>query len=174
MFAVESGKDIPYEFNVFIEISTDSPSVKYELDKESGLLHVDRFLYTSMRYPCNYGFVPKTLAGDGDPLDVLVYSSFPVMPGTVIKVRPIGVLVTEDEKGEDMKLLVVPTKKIDPILEGIEDLKDLPEIFLQQIKHFFERYKDLEAGKWVKVQDWRDSDYARQLLNKSVKAYDES
>jgi inorganic pyrophosphatase len=153
-----------FTFNAFIEISQDSPQVKYEYDHQNNILVVDRFLSTSMVYPTNYGFIPNTLGGDGDPIDVLVYSSFSVIPGALIKVRPIGALITEDEKGEDVKILTVPCKKIDPLLAHIEEYAHLPEIFLLKVVHFFENYKGLEAEKWVKVTGWVNSAESNKII----------
>lgn len=165
------GKNPPKEINVIIEVPQNSAPVKYEMDKDSGAIFVDRFLTTSMNYPCNYGFVPHTLSGDGDPADVLVISRFPVNPGSVIPARPIGVLLMEDESGEDEKILAVPLKKIDPFYENINSYKDLPEIFIQQISHFFERYKDLEKGKWVKVKGFKGADVAESLIKEAIERY---
>lgn len=144
-----------------------SNPVKYELDKDSGALFVDRFLTTAMYYPCNYGFIPHTLSGDGDPADVLVVGSLPVVPNAVIKARPIGVLMMEDESGQDEKILAVPVTKLDPFYENIHSYEDLPEIFCKQISHFFEHYKDLEKGKWVKILGWEGKEKAEQLINEA-------
>ncbi len=156
--------------NVVIEIPQGS-NIKYELDKESGAIFLDRILYGTQFYPANYGFVPNTLAEDGDPIDVLVLSSVSVVPGCVIKSRVIGVLIMEDESGKDEKVLAVPVTKLDPKMAKIESLDDLPEITLQQIKHFFETYKDLEPGKWVKVTGFDGKEKAIELINKSIKNY---
>jgi len=156
--------------NVVIEIPQGS-NIKYELDKESGAVFLDRILYGSQFYPANYGFVPNTLADDGDPIDVLVLSSEAVVPGCVIKSRVIGVLIMEDESGKDEKILAVPTVKLDPKMAKISSLDDLPEITLQQIKHFFETYKDLEPGKWVKVTGFDGKDKAIELIKKSIENY---
>jgi inorganic pyrophosphatase len=158
----------PEEINVIIEIPMNSQPVKYEFDKESGALFVDRFLQTSMLYPCNYGFVPNTLSGDGDPIDVLVVTRLPVAPGVVIKCRPIGVLMMEDESGVDEKILAVPVAKLDKFYDNIKDFNDMPKSFLDQISHFFERYKDLESGKWVKVQGWQNIERAGQLILEAI------
>ena len=158
----------PEEINVIIEIPMNSQPVKYEFDKESGALFVDRFLQTSMLYPCNYGFVPNTLSGDGDPIDVLVVTRLPVAPGIVIKCRPIGVLMMEDESGVDEKILAVPVAKLDKFYDNIKDFNDMPKSFLDQISHFFERYKDLENGKWVKVQGWQNIERAGQLILEAI------
>ncbi len=156
--------------NVVIEIPQGS-NIKYELDKDSGAIFLDRILYGSQFYPANYGFVPNTLADDGDPIDVLVLSSESVVPGCVIKSRVIGVLMMEDESGKDEKIIAVPTIKLDPKMAKINELEDLPEITLQQIKHFFETYKDLEPGKWVKVTGFDGKDKAIELIKKSIENY---
>ena len=156
--------------NVVIEIPQGS-NIKYELDKDSGAIFLDRILYGSQFYPANYGFVPNTLADDGDPIDVLVLSSESVVPGCVIKSRVIGVLIMEDESGKDEKILAVPVTKLDPKMAKIETLDDLPEITLQQIKHFFETYKDLEPGKWVKVTGFDGKEKAIELIKKSIENF---
>src|SRR3989344_7571696 len=150
---VLAGKNPPEEINVVVEIPQDS-SVKYELDKDSGAIFVDRFLYTAMYYPFNYGFIPQTKAEDGDPVDILVISSQPVAPGTVVPARPIGMLEMEDEAGIDNKVLAVPTAKIDPSFAYVKDIDDLDQHTKSQIKHFFEKYKELEKDKWVKLKDF--------------------
>jgi inorganic pyrophosphatase len=155
------------EFQVIIEISTTSGQVKYEY--KDGLLHVDRFLSTPMLYPCNYGFIPNTLGGDGDPVDVLLHASHPIVPGASIKARAIGALITEDESGDDIKILALPTAKIDPLLGQIQHYKDLPEIFIKQIDHFFAHYKDLEKNKWVKVKNWIGPEEAFGVISSSYK-----
>ncbi len=165
---ITSGKNVPDEINVIIEIPMNSDPVKYEFDKESGAIFVDRFIPVSMLYPCNYGFVPHTLSGDGDPIDVLVVTPYPVTPGSVIKCRPIGVLLMEDESGEDEKILAVPTVKLDISMARINSFEDLGEPMLHKITHFFEHYKDLEKGKWVKVLGWGDSAKAKILINEAV------
>ena len=156
--------------NVLIEIPKGS-NIKYELDKDSGAIFLDRILYGTQFYPANYGFVPNTLADDGDPIDVLVLSSESVVPGCVIKSRVIGVLIMEDEKGKDEKIVAVPTIKLDPKMAKINSLEDLAEIELAQIKHFFETYKDLEPGKWVKVTGYEGREKAIELINKSIENY---
>ena len=166
---IPAGKNPPEEVNVIIEIPANSGSIKYEFDKKSGAIVVDRFMPTSMSYPCNYGFIPHTLSGDGDPADVLVYTNHPLHPGTVISVKPIGVLVTEDEKGSDEKILTVPANKIDPFFEKINSYTQLPEIVIQKITHFFENYKKLEKGKWVKVIGWKDENTAKQVILDAIK-----
>lgn len=165
---VPVGKNPPHEVNVVIEVPLGGDPVKYEMDKESGAVFVDRFLHTSMQYPCNYGFIPHTLSGDGDPADVLVVGSLPVIPGCVIAVRPIGVLLMEDESGVDEKILAVPTTKLDPFYANIQSYKDLPESFIAKISHFFEHYKDLEKGKWVKVLGWDDAPKAMELIREAM------
>lgn len=164
---ISAGKNPPHELNVIIEVPMGSDPVKYEMDKESGAIVVDRMLHTAMYYPCNYGFVPHTLSADGDPLDVLVLCDEHLIPGCVISVRPIGVLIMEDEAGQDEKLLAVPTTKISPIHEGKTSYKDVPEIKLQQIAHFFSHYKDLEKNKWVKVLGWEDVDKAIEVIQEA-------
>lgn len=162
--------DNPDKINVIIEIPYGS-NVKYEVDKESGLVVVDRVLYGAMFYPANYGFVPNTLADDGDPADVLVINPYPVQAGSMIKSRLIGVLVMEDESGMDEKLIAVPVSKIDPSFDKIQSLDDLPLIVLDRIKNFFETYKMLEPNKWVKVKDYQDKNAAKAILDKAIKAY---
>lgn len=158
------GKAPPWDVNVIIEVPMGSDPVKYELDKDSGALVVDRFLHTAMHYPCNYGFIPHTLSEDGDPTDVLVVGRRPVIPGCVLAARPIGVLLMEDDGGKDEKILSVPATHLHPFYEEVSSYKELPDILLQQISHFFEHYKDLEVGKWVKISGWRDADYAAELI----------
>lgn len=165
---ISSGSDYPNEINVIIEIPSNSDPIKYEFDKESGAIFVDRFIQTPMRYPANYGFIPHTLGNDGDPLDALVITRFPLWTGSVIPCRPIGVLDMEDESGFDEKIICVPKKKSDPYYAEIEDILDLSEVYRYQIKHFFERYKDLEKGKWVKVNDYKNSKEAKEILQKSL------
>ncbi|MEM0378586.1 MAG: inorganic diphosphatase [Thermosphaera sp.] len=164
------GSKAPEEVNVVIEIPVNS-GVKYEVDKESGVLVVDRILYTSMVYPFNYGFIPGTLEEDGDPVDVLVISYDPLIPGSVIKVKPIGVLETEDEKGRDAKIVAVPSGKIDPRFENINDITDVPEAVKQRIEHFFAHYKELEKGKWVRVVGWRDAGEAKHRIARAIESY---
>jgi len=162
------GKKAPEEVNVFIEIP-QGVSVKYELDKQSGLIFVDRFLYTEMNYPFNYGFVPGTLAADGDPVDILVLSSKPVVPGVVIPSRPIGMLEMQDEAGIDNKVIAVPLPKVDPKFKDYNDVSDIPAKIKDEIKYFFENYKKSEPGKWVKVRDWKDKKIAVQEIRKALK-----
>lgn len=169
---VPTGKKVPDEVNVIIEIPMGGEPIKYEIDKDSGALFVDRVLGTSMRYPCNYGYVPHTLCGDGDPVDVLVYMDRPLVHGSVINCRPIGVLKMTDESGEDAKIVAVPVSKITSIYDNIQSIEDLPEIATRQIAHFFEHYKDLEAGKWVKVEGWEGVASAKQEILDSVANYE--
>ncbi|MEX0877853.1 MAG: inorganic diphosphatase [Candidatus Spechtbacterales bacterium] len=161
------GENFPEGFNVVVEIPQGSP-VKYEIDKDSGAIFVDRFAYSSMVYPFNYGFIPHTKADDGDPTDVLVLSTYPVHPGTVIPSRAIGMLEMEDESGIDHKILAVPTKKVDPFYAGIEDVEDLDSATRDKIRHFFERYKELEPKKWVKVKNFHGKDKALEEIKKSA------
>jgi len=170
--ALGPGSKAPEEFNVVIEITAYGPPVKYEVDKETGLLSVDRFMNVAMSYPVNYGFVPKTLYDDGDPVDVLVMTPHPIVPGSIIKCRAVAVLDTEDESGLDAKILAVPTDKVSTkYYADIKDLADVPTRKLNEIKHFYERYKDLEDGKWVKVSGWRDAAAAKGEIVKSIEAY---
>ena len=164
------GKNPPHDVNVLIEVSLGSDPVKYEFDEDSGALFVDRFLHTAMTYPCNYGFVPHTLANDGDPVDVLVVGSNPIMPKAVINVRPVGVLIMEDQEGMDEKILAVPVDKLHPYYSDVASWTDLPQILTDQIKHFFTHYKDLEVGKWVRVDRWGDADEARKLITEGIEA----
>jgi len=166
--AIAIGKNPPEDVNVLIEVPIGGQPIKYELDKESGTLVVDRFLYTSMMYPGNYGFVPHTLSDDGDPIDVLVCNTRPLAPGCVINVRPIGVLIMEDNAGQDEKIIAVPSPHLTQRYANIFNYDDLPEITLNQIAHFFEHYKDLEPGKWVKIGDWRDATEARRLIVEAI------
>ena len=167
---IPAGKNIPDEINVIIEIPANSDPVKYEVDKDTGALMVDRFMATAMFYPCNYGYIPNTLSEDGDPLDVLVPTPYPLINGAVIKCRPVGVLKMEDESGIDAKLIAVPVDKLSVIYREVQQATDLPALLLQQIEHFFEHYKDLEKGKWVKVQGWADAAEAKAEIVKSVAA----
>jgi inorganic pyrophosphatase len=164
------GENAPWDVNVIIEVPAGTEPVKYELDKESGALFVDRIMHTSMRYPCNYGFIPHTLADDGDPVDVLLANRTPIMPGAVVRCRPLGVLIMEDEAGMDEKLLMVPVDKLHPFYSKVKSYEELPEIFLAQISHFFEHYKDLEKGKWVKVVGWEGPEKAASLIEAGIKA----
>lgn len=167
-----TGKNVPDEVNVVIEIPAQSDPIKYEIDKVSGAMFVDRFVATGMRYPCNYGYIPHTLAEDGDPADVLVITPFPVMCGSVIRVRPIGMLKMKDENGIDNKILAVPVSKISRQYDRIQTKDDLDEILLAQIEHFFEYYKKLEPGKWVEIDSWQDGAAAKQEILDCVKRYE--
>jgi inorganic pyrophosphatase len=166
--AIQTGKNPPDDINVIIEVPVGGEPIKYEMDKASGTLFVDRFLYTPMRYPGNYGFVPHTLSADGDPIDVLVCNTRAIVPGAVMNCRPVGVLVMEDEAGGDEKIIAVPSNKITRRYEAIKTATDLPEITRQQIQHFFEHYKDLEPGKWVKLKSWGDVTVAKQLIVEAI------
>ncbi len=166
--AVSIGRNPPEEVNVIVEVPIGGEPIKYELDKEAGALVVDRFLYTSMRYPGNYGFIPHTLSGDGDPCDVIVANTRAIAPGAIMSVRPVGVLLMEDEAGGDEKIVAVPSSKVSKRYDGVKSYTDLPQITLDQIQHFFEHYKDLEPGKWVKVLRWGDADEARRLILEGI------
>jgi inorganic pyrophosphatase len=165
---VSVGKNPPSDVNVFIEIPKDS-NIKYELDKDSGVIMVDRFLHTAMVYPFNYGFIPNTLAEDGDPVDVIVLSEHAVVPGVVIPATVIGMLEMEDEAGIDTKILAVPSTKIDPFFGTYKDITDVPEAIKNKLKHFFENYKTLEPGKWVKIKEWKDKKTAEEAVKKGIK-----
>jgi len=162
------GKNPPHDLNVVIEIPQGGTPIKYEMDKASGALMVDRFLHTAMFYPGNYGFIPHTLSEDGDPCDVLVVTQIPVYPGAVIRCRPIGALLMEDEAGPDEKILAVPVDALHPFYSGIGSYTDLPAIMAEQIAYFFEHYKDLEKGKWVKIVKWVGPEEAFELVKKSI------
>ncbi|WP_018151072.1 inorganic diphosphatase [Leeia oryzae] len=168
---VPAGKDVPNDFNVIIEIPANAAPIKYELDKDTGAMFVDRFMGTAMFYPCNYGYIPNTLSEDGDPVDVLVVTPFPLQIGVVVRCRALGMLKMEDESGIDAKLIAVPVEKLCPMYKNIQSTSDLPELLLQQISHFFEHYKDLEKGKWVKVQGWADIDAAKAEILAGVERY---
>lgn len=165
---LSAGKNPPEEVNVFVEIPQGS-SIKYEMDKDSGVVMVDRFAYTAMFYPFNYGFVPQTGAEDGDPVDVLVIATYPVAPGTVIPARPIGMLEMEDEEGIDTKILAVPTAKVDPFYASVQDISDLDEATKKKIKHFFDHYKELEPKKWVKTRNFLPATSALEAIKKAMK-----
>ena len=165
---VPTGKHVPDDVNVIIEIPLHSEPVKYEVDKETGAMFVDRFLATAMYYPCNYGYIPHTLCDDGDPVDVMVVSQLPLIPGSVVRCRPVGVLRMEDESGQDSKIIAVPVDKLTSRYRGISNYRDLPPDLLDRVSHFFEHYKDLEAGKWVKVVGWGDVDQAKQEILHAV------
>ncbi|MFT3905657.1 MAG: inorganic diphosphatase [Steroidobacteraceae bacterium] len=168
---VTPGKDAPEIFNVIIEIPMNADPIKYEVDKETGAIFVDRFMGTAMHYPCNYGYVPKTIAGDGDPVDVLVITPFPLMPGVVVRCRSLGILNMQDEKGADAKVLAVPDDRILPIYSHWKSASDINPQRLYQIQHFFEHYKDLEPGKWVKVEGWGDIEAARTEIADGMRNY---
>lgn len=171
---VPSGRDIPNEINVIIEIPKDAEPVKYEVDKDTGAIFVDRILSTPMRYPCNYGYVPHTLCGDGDPADVLVVLPLPLIPGSVIRCRPVGVLKMTDEAGADEKLLAVPVDKVFSGYAHINDIHEVSSHWLERIGHFFEHYKDLDKGKWVRIDGWGTSAEARQILMDAIARFDAS
>ena len=166
--AIPIGKNPPDDLNVIIEVPLGGEPIKYEIDKASGALFVDRFLYTPMRYPGNYGFVPHTLCGDGDPLDVLVMNSRPLVPGAVVRSRPIGVLFMEDDGGKDEKILAVPQHKLTAMYDKIHDLGDMQDIQIERVKHFFTHYKDLEPGKWVKINGVGDAAAAKKIILDSI------
>jgi inorganic pyrophosphatase len=168
MTGISPGKDVPHDLNVVIEIPAMSEPVKYEFDKENNILVVDRFMATCMQYPCNYGFIPSTLSEDGDPVDVLVITPIPLRHGAMIRCRPVGMLRMTDESGVDTKIIAVPHDKLTPVYKNIKDIEDVPELLKQQIKHFFEHYKDLEAGKWVKVDGFADAATAKAEIKKSI------
>lgn len=162
------GQNPPQDINVIIENPKGGDPVKYEMDKETGLMFVDRFLHTAMVYPGNYGFIPNTLSGDGDPVDVLVVGNVPVMPGAVMRSRPIGVLLMEDDGGQDEKIIAVPVAKLHPYHEGVNDIGDLPTILREQIAHFFTHYKDLEKGKWSKIKGWGNAAEAEKMILEGI------
>ena len=166
--AIPAGLNPPYEVNVLIEVPVGGDPVKYELDKEAGVLVVDRFLYTPMRYPGNYGFTPHTLSDDGDPCDVIVAATPAVVPGTLMSCKAVGVLFMRDEAGFDEKIIAVPSDRLTERCQNIKNYTDLPELTLRQIEHFFCHYKDLEPGKWVKIERWGDADEARRIVAKSI------
>ena len=166
--AVSLGADPPHEINVIVEVPVGGEPIKYEMDKEAGTLVVDRFLYTSMRYPGNYGFIPHTLSGDGDPLDVLIANQRGIVPGAIVAVRPIGVLKMQDEAGVDEKIIAVPVSRLTRRYEQVQDYTQLPDITIKQIEHFFEHYKDLEDFKWVKALGWGDVNEAKRIILESI------
>ncbi len=166
--AIAIGHKPPDDINVIIEVPLGGQPIKYELDKDAGTLVVDRFLYTPMAYPGNYGFVPHTLSEDGDPIDVLVVNTRQLVPGCLINVRPVGVLIMEDNAGQDEKIIAVPSHAVSKRYDAVFEYSDLPEITIQQVEHFFEHYKDLEPGKWVKMGDWHGADKARQLIVEAI------
>ncbi len=165
---IPAGDNPPHDINVVIEVPQHADPIKYELDKASGAVFVDRFMHTAMHYPCNYGFVPNTLSDDGDPTDVLVVSQFALIPGCVIPCRPIGMLQMEDEAGMDAKVLAVPVSRLKPVYDHVESPSDLPKFLIDQIQHFFEHYKDLEPNKWVKVTGWQGAEEARAEIVASI------
>ena len=168
---VTAGKNLPDEINVIIEIPLNADPIKYEVDKETGAMFVDRFMSTAMHYPCNYGYVPHTLSGDGDPVDVLVLSPVPVSSGVVVRCRPVGMLHMRDEAGEDTKVIAVPLDKLCGLYKGVKTHRDIPEGTLSQIAHFFQHYKDLEPGKWVKVKGWVGPREAKKEIVEGVARY---
>lgn len=168
---VPAGRDVPHDFNVIIEIPMNGDPIKYELDKETGALFVDRFMSTAMHYPCNYGYIPKTLSADGDPVDVLVLTPIPLISGVVVRCRPVGLLKMTDEAGGDAKVLAVPVDKLCNIYRTIQSPRDLPELTLNQISHFFEHYKDLEPGKWVKIEGWVGPEEAKKEILEGAESY---
>jgi inorganic pyrophosphatase len=170
---IPAGKDLPNDVYVAIEIPANSSPIKYEIDKDFDALMVDRFMATPMFYPANYGYIPNTLADDGDAVDVLVVTPYPVVPGSVIRARPVGVLEMTDEAGSDAKVVAVPHSKLSALYDDINEVTDLPALLLEQIRHFFENYKDLEKGKWVKVDGWADSARAKEIIVEAANAYDD-
>jgi inorganic pyrophosphatase len=171
---VPSGISLPNDFNVIIEIPMHADPVKYEVDKASGAIFVDRFMSTAMHYPCNYGYIPHTISPDGDPVDVLVIAQFPLPPGVVVRCRPIGMLDMEDEAGGDAKLLAVPVDKLTTMYRSVVTTRDLPQIMLDQISHFFAHYKDLEPGKFVKIRGWLDTEDAKKEIMEGVRRFEEA
>ena len=168
---ISIGKNAPHQVNVIIEVPMNSDPVKYEMDKDSGAIMVDRFLATPMYYPCNYGFIPHTLSEDGDPIDVLVISDYPIIPGAVIATRPVAVLVMEDEKGMDEKIIAVPDIKLNSSYENIDSSTEVPDHIKNKISHFFERYKDLEKNKWVKIKSFEDKEKAISLIEEATQRH---
>jgi inorganic pyrophosphatase len=171
---VGPGKDIPNDFNVIIEIPSHADPVKYEVDKETGAMFVDRFMSTAMHYPCNYGYIPHTLSADGDPVDVLVATPYPLVTGAVVRCRPVGVLKMTDESGDDAKVLAVPVTKLCSSFAKVSGPDDMPQMLLNQIAHFFEHYKDLEEGKWVRVEGWEGVESAKEEILSSVRMFNEA
>ena len=168
---VTAGSNIPNDVNVIIEIPSHSDPIKYEVDKDTGAMFVDRFMGTSMHYPCNYGYVPQSLSEDGDPVDVLVVTPIPVITGAVVRVRPLGVLNMTDESGPDAKIIAVPIDELSNIYSGMDSVRDLPRGLLDSISHFFDHYKDLEPGKWVNIEGWADTEDANREIIASVERY---
>jgi inorganic pyrophosphatase len=171
---VPTGQDVPNDINVIIEVPMHSPAVKYEVDKLSGAIFVDRMLKSAMHYPCNYGYVPHTLCGDGDPVDVLVVMPIPVLPGSVIRCRPVGLLRMVDEAGDDAKVIAVPVNEVTGLHRDVETARDLPEMLLDQIAHFFDHYKDLESGKWVRIEGWEGVDEARAEILDAISRFEQA
>ena len=171
--SVPTGNNVPDDVNVIIEIPANSEPVKYEVDKNTGAMFVDRFMTTSMRYPCDYGYIPHTLSEDGDPVDVLMISPLPLISGSVIQARPVGMLRMTDESGTDYKILAVPIDKLTPLYKDIQEPGDLMQITLDRIAHFFQHYKDLEEGKWVKVDGWDSTNAAKQEILASIERYNQ-
>ncbi len=169
--AIKVGENPPHDVNVVVEVPTGGEPVKYEMDKAAGTMVVDRILYTSMRYPGNYGFVPHTLSDDGDPIDILIANQRPLIPGAVINCRAIGVLHMTDEAGDDEKIIAVPSPKVSAMFDNINNYRDLPPLLLRQIEHFFHHYKDLEDGKWVKIEHWGDEAEAREKIVQAINRY---
>ena len=165
---ISIGRDAPNDVNVLIEVPLGGEPVKYEFEKESGALFVDRFLYTATQYPCNYGFVPHTLSDDGDPIDILVVGNRPLVPGSVVGAKPVGVLVMEDEAGMDEKIIAVPSARLSRYYDDVHNYTDLPQILLDRIGHFFEQYKALEPNKWVKVSHWGDATEAKKYITDAI------
>lgn len=168
---ISPGRNVPYEIHAVIEIPMNSDPIKYEVDKASGAIFVDRILSTPMRYPCNYGYMPQTLCGDGDPIDVLIVMPIPLIPGSVIECRPVGVMAMTDEHGEDAKIIAVPVPKVFAAYQDIRSVFELHETARNRIQHFFEHYKDLEKGKWVRMDGWLDANAAHDEINRSIAAY---
>jgi inorganic pyrophosphatase len=168
---VASGENVPHDVNVIIEVPAHSDPVKYEMDKKTGAMYVDRFMSTAMHYPCNYGYIPHTLSDDGDPVDVMVLTPAPLITGSVVRVRPVGVLKMADEAGDDAKVLAVPVDKVSTLYSRVQDYRDLHETVLKQLAHFFEHYKDLEEGKWVRVAGWGGVDEAKQEILSGVQMF---
>jgi inorganic pyrophosphatase len=171
---VTPGDNAPHQINVIIEVPAHSDPVKYELDKRTGAMYVDRFMSTAMHYPCNYGYIPKTLSADGDPVDVMVLTPVPLITGSVVRCRPIGVLKMADEAGDDAKVLAVPIDKVSSLYSRVQDYRDLHDTVLKQLAHFFEHYKDLEEGKWVRVAGWGGVDEAKDEILSGVRMYAEA
>jgi inorganic pyrophosphatase len=171
---VDAGRNLPEDFNVIIEIPMHGDPIKYEVDKDTGAMFVDRFMSTAMHYPCNYGYIPKTLSEDGDPVDVLVITPVPLITGVVVRCRPVGILKMTDEAGVDGKLVAVPVDKLCSLYKGVKQPDDLPVLLLNQISHFFEHYKDLEQGKWVKIEGWGGSDEAGKEILEGVARFEKA